>query len=282
MESATNGLPSDTNSLDVHSLEATTQPFVGRWNKLVSQTNWEKGRIIQQWRETLVDAGAPATEYADEAWSRRVGSVTGQHVGRLRRVYQRFGQTYEQFSGLYWSHFQACLDWDDAEMWLEGAVQNRWSVSQMRQQRWETMGAIADQTPRDEDIVVSEVDEDLEHGVNEPPQPGQQDRNNTYDSTPRSEGPDFGEGDEAQAGGMSRESVASDAYLPDGQQTIDESVQPFSQVGDLPDDLTDAFESFKLAILNHKMDQWRQVTCDEVLSVLDALKLLATAPSSSE
>ena len=120
-------------------LDAASVPFVGRWNQLVSNTNWEKGRIIYQWREALVASQAPATEYSDEAWSSRVGGVTGQHVGRLRRVYQRFGQVYEDYPGLYWSHFQASVDWDDAEMWLEGAVQNNWSVSSMRNQRWDTM-----------------------------------------------------------------------------------------------------------------------------------------------
>ena len=27
--------------------------FVGQWNRLVSTTNWEKGRIICQWRDAL-------------------------------------------------------------------------------------------------------------------------------------------------------------------------------------------------------------------------------------
>src|SRR5262245_43352611 len=98
-------------------------PFVGRWNHLVSDTNWEKGRIICQWREALQVTKVSPVEYSDEAWSRRVGGVTGQHVGRLRRVFQRFGDSYSRYHGLYWSHFYAALDWDDAEMWLEGAVQ---------------------------------------------------------------------------------------------------------------------------------------------------------------
>ena len=34
-------------------LDQASRPFVGRWNQLVSDTNWEKGRIIQQWREAL-------------------------------------------------------------------------------------------------------------------------------------------------------------------------------------------------------------------------------------
>ena len=100
-----------------------------------------------------VEADAPA-EYSDETWSRQVGSVTPQHVGRLRRVYERFGQVYDGYDdGLYWSHFQAALDWNDAEMWLEGAVQNDWSISEMRRTRWETLGGAAELQPREEDIV---------------------------------------------------------------------------------------------------------------------------------
>ena len=69
-----------------------------------------------------------------------MGNVTPQHVGRLRRASERFGATRDGYPGLYWSHFQAALDWDDAEMWLEGAVQSDWSISAMRHRRWEAQG----------------------------------------------------------------------------------------------------------------------------------------------
>ena len=89
----------------------------------------------------LAQAHAAASEYTDDAWSRQVGNVTPQHTGRLRRVYQRFAGVREAYPGLYWSHFQAALDWDDAEMWLEGAVQNGWSIAQMQNERARTLGA---------------------------------------------------------------------------------------------------------------------------------------------
>ena len=63
------------------SLVAASQPFVGRWSKLVSTTNWEKGRIIVQWREALVSQGLPVSEYSDEAWGRLVGGVVLVHGG---------------------------------------------------------------------------------------------------------------------------------------------------------------------------------------------------------
>jgi hypothetical protein len=67
-------------------LDAASLPFVGRWNKLVTTTNWEKGRIIHQWREAILASGAPVTEYSDEAWARRVTGVTGQQrVSQVRR-----------------------------------------------------------------------------------------------------------------------------------------------------------------------------------------------------
>ena len=120
--------------------EERSQLYVGRWHHLVSDTNWEKGRIICQWRGELHDAGAPATEYSDEAWATRIGNVSSQHVGRLRRTFLRFGEVQTSYERLYWSHFQAAVEWTDAEMWLEGAVQNKWSVSDMRKARAETTG----------------------------------------------------------------------------------------------------------------------------------------------
>ena len=138
-------------------IETTSHEYLGRWNRLVSTTNWEKGRIVAEWREALIEAAAPAAAYSDEAWSRRVGSVTPQHTGRLRRVYQRFAAMREKYPGLYWSHFQAALDWDDAEMWLEGAVQNRWSISQMQGERSRTLGALVEECV---EATAVEMDED--------------------------------------------------------------------------------------------------------------------------
>ncbi len=134
--------------MDSALIDSTSEQFLGQWKRLVSTTNWEKGEIIHAWRTALEAADAPVSEYSDDAWSRRVGNVTPQHVGRLRRVFDRFGGVRDDYQGLYWSHFQAALDWDDAEMWLEGAVQEGWSISEMRHKRWETRGG-GEEEPRD-------------------------------------------------------------------------------------------------------------------------------------
>src|SRR5437868_9520616 len=96
-----------SDSAAIGGIDEASAPFLGQWNRLVSTTNWEKGRIIHEWRQALVAADAPSAEFADEAWSLRVGNVTGQHVGRLRRVYERFDALRGEFPLLYWSHFQA-------------------------------------------------------------------------------------------------------------------------------------------------------------------------------
>lgn len=267
-------------------VQEASQPYIGEWNQLISTTNWEKGRIIVAWRGLLIDNGAPVAEYADEAWARLVGGVTGQHVGRLRRVYQKFGQDYPKFQGLYWSHFQAAVDWEDAEMWLEGALQSSWSVSQMRKQRWETLGAIEADAPQAEDVVASELDEDFEPAQNNEPVPSSVSAEySEFESGPVHESPDFGDEGEGSSGaavastGGEEEAYASDTGV--ATQPV-ERVRPFEALGDLPDDVVDAFETFKLTILKHRRESWQGMKQEDLVAALDALKQLALAPPDEE
>ena len=259
------------------SLDAASLPFVGRWNKLVTTTNWEKGRIIQQWREAMIASGAPVTDYSDEAWARRVTGVTGQHVGRLRRVYQKFGETFEQFDGLYWSHFQAALDWEDSSAWLKQAIERGWSVTQMRGARWESLGIPPEDRPAEETPVEAELDEDFEPALREKPAPealsATRDQARSADEGPRIEGPDFGDED---SGGETPRSEFHDGF--DEQAEAPAPIRPFQNIGSLPDDVVEAFEGYKLAILRHKREGWGQITLDEMLATLDSLKELALTP----
>ena len=93
--------------MDFALVDHASEQYLGQWKRLVSTTNWEKGRIIHQWRLALAAADAPTADYCDDAWSHRVGNVTPQHVGRLRRVFERFAAQRDDYPGLYWSHFQA-------------------------------------------------------------------------------------------------------------------------------------------------------------------------------
>jgi hypothetical protein len=258
--------------------QETSQSYIGRWNRLVSTTNWEKGRIIFDWRSALIAERAAVVEYSDEAWSRLVGGVTGQHAGRLRRVYERFGDIHLQFEGLYWSHFQAALDWEDAEMWLEGALQSQWSVAEMRRRRWQTMGGLAEDEPREDQIVAAEVDEDF---AAQPPATAAtvNSRSELYDEGAVSEarspaGPDFGDDQDVSAG--SAADARADVDMPAQPQA--ERARPFADLPELPADLAAAFESFQLAILRQRAGGWQEISPADVLASLEALKSLVISP----
>ncbi|NOZ40627.1 MAG: hypothetical protein GXP24_10440 [Planctomycetes bacterium] len=252
---------------------------VGKWNHLISTTNWEKGQIICEWREAMIASDAAVTEYSDETWAQLVGGVTSQHVGRLRRVSQRFGDVSTQYEGLHWSHFQACLDWDDAEMWLEGSIQNSWSVSQMRGKRWETVGT----TPEEQTAEVAQATAEQQTEA-------EAEEAQTQSSSSSADGDREATGDSdsltsstAELGGTGE--TASE--LPNsgvGVAGESESVDPVEKrtrlsvdVESLPDDLAEAFESFKLAIIAHRRENWRDTTPESVIECLDSLKQLVTA-----
>jgi len=257
MPSESPTLPVDNPNFITISKKTTTEskPFIGQWNTLVSTTNWDKGQIICLWRKQLEHEGVKANEYSDEAWSQLVGGVTPQHVGRLRRCYDRFGHVFGEYNGIFWSHFYAALDWDDAEMWLEGAVQNKWSVSGMRKERWETLGKVGDK-PAEGEIISTEINEETQSlSLSEKPRNNDRD----YIEGPVHEGPDWGDQDSPNPGSKS----SSDS-------------RPFEAFTSLPDDVMDAASAFKVAIIKHKATEWEECTREDLLGMLDALKQLAT------
>ena len=255
-------------------IDQLSEPIVGKWNVLVSQTNWEKGALILSWRNDLITAGLPSTAYSDEAWARRVGNVTPQHVGRLRRVAERFGEKSKDFVGLYWSHFNTALDWDDAELWLEGAVQNGWSVAQMRVHRWEAIGGSDEQKPSESDIFISDIDEEV------------------YRQSP----PDRIEGRSVEIGGadidvapVAPSDYGAEPLKKKEQSKKDRVKQPESHgnapltgellmslrdISQFPADLAESLELLKVAILNQKLAGWKSVPAEQVRRSLDALKML--------
>ncbi|MCH2177253.1 MAG: hypothetical protein MK106_00480 [Mariniblastus sp.] len=256
-------------------LDECSRSFVGQWRTLISTTNWDKGKIIHQWRESLDGSNLPESSFTDEQWSKTVGGVTPQHVGRLRRTYVRFGHVYPEYETLYWSHFYATLDWEDAELWLEGAVQNGWSVSQMRGQRWETMGKDPRDKPEITDIVVTESEEEAEALTISG-------RVSASDQEvlegPIHEGPDFGESERPASSGAEVAQALADGAMTT-QVAAEARVRPFESFTDLPDDLAEASNMFKVAIIRHKTDQWKEISSDEVMGLLDAMKQLVVAAS---
>ncbi len=257
---------------DPRSIELS-EPFVTRWTVLVSTTNWEKGAIICAWRKELEAQDAPISSYSDEAWGRRVGGVTSQHVGRLRRVYQRFGTSHSTYPKLYWTHFLAALDWDDAEMWLEGAAQSQWSVSQMRQTRWQSMGGDPQSQPIEDEIVSASIDEDFSPSADTMVKEKPADNDREIPTGPRYDEPDFGEESDATAAIADTD---GDDELP-WEETSEpgEIVSPFASLPALPVDVADALEQFKLAIIRHRSSEWAEISREDMVQTLDALRIFA-------
>lgn len=263
-----------------------SEEFIGQWHTLISTTNWEKGRIIAEWRSALFATEAPAKCYSDEAWTRRVGGVTAQHVGRLRRVYDRFGSSYTSYPKVYWSHFLATLEWDDAEMWLEGASRSGWSVSEMRGSRAEALGLSSDTVDQEsataEEIASQQIDEDYEPLAEMASQEDlvsdaeKKDRVGT--TGPTNEGPDFGDEDQDDDDRRrSKEDQDDDDDMPfEANSPRAPLTNPFASLPQLPADVAEALELFKLAVVRHRNSHWEEVSQAHVLQVLDALRSFAS------
>ncbi|MDR3181974.1 MAG: hypothetical protein LBT89_03490 [Planctomycetaceae bacterium] len=253
-------------------------PHIGQWNRLVSQTNWEKGTCILRWRSDIIAAGLPNTVYSDDAWGRRVG-ISPQHVSRLRRVAERFADTQKNYAGVYWSHFNAALDWDDAELWLEGAVQNGWSVAQMKVQRAETVGALEDLKPRDEDIYVAEIEEDSYYtaeSVNRQAPQTIEERTAAIGAADITEGFDAGEVKlpESPETKPSKKPKKPVAVPGAAENTSTAEALSKLQCLSLPEEFAEPVESLKLALLNHKAAGWKQVPQQCLADLFDSFKAL--------
>ena len=257
-------------------VDEASMPFVGKWHTLNSTTNWEKGRIISSWREAKKEAGEEVSAFSDEAWAQLVGEVTSQHVGRLRRVFDRFGKNFTDYASLYWSHFHVSLDWEDAEPWLEGAQGQGWSVAGMRRQRDEAHGKSGEGQVIESRIAGSDL-ETVGDGELATVANPDADEEASADWT----GSEGGSSDSSDRSAESDDETASsdeELNMQAAGKTMPK-VRPFEEIADLPDDLADAFEAMKLAILHHKISGWEKISEEEVVSSLIALQQLTVAPS---
>ena len=84
------------------------------------------------------------------------------------------------------------------------------------------------------------------------------------------------EGEEAESGSHESSSSSYDDESPKSQKK--ERTRLSVEVGDLPDDIADAFEQFKLAIITQRRLEWAETTPESVIECLDALRELTLAP----
>ena len=60
-----------------------------------------------------------------------------------------------------------------------------------------------------------------------------------------------------------------------------ELVRPFAGLPDLSSDLAHAFDQFKLALLHHKANEWKEISHDDALKAIEALKTMVMAPAEA-
>ena len=110
-----------------------------------------------------------------------------------------------------------------------------------------------------------------------------------FQSGPKHELPDFGESNEKSGTEKNRQNddlpsnnmLGSSEYdpSPSGQNGASQPhdpeskrPNPFESLGEFPQDVKDAVEQFKLCILRHRASEWQEITREDLISALDALR----------
>jgi hypothetical protein len=91
----------------------------------VSQCNWVVGECASKWTQKY------ARGRTDHDFGQMVG-LSGDQIYQRRRVWTKFGATYQEFSNLKWSFFYVTLNWDDSDECLSWANDTSSTVAEMR------------------------------------------------------------------------------------------------------------------------------------------------------
>ncbi|MGY8733191.1 MAG: hypothetical protein ACKVK0_13720, partial [Pirellulales bacterium] len=90
------------------------------------------------------------------------------------------------------------------------------------------------------------------------------------------DGPDFGDASyQRSSGAVPAANALSDSLDGAPRVVTDEesavTVQPFKDLADLPNDLQDALDNLKIALLQHKANHWESVNEETVIGHLNGL-----------
>ncbi len=107
------------------STKETEEALVDRARNSISESNWVVGECAARWTKKF------ARGRTDGDFAALIG-LSSDQVYQRRRVWEKFGETYGDFSQLRWSHFYVALTWDDAAECLDWAEQNDGSVAEMK------------------------------------------------------------------------------------------------------------------------------------------------------
>lgn len=122
----------------------TEEQLVERAQHAVSRCNWEIGFCAAEWTQRF------ARGRTDADFAQMVG-LSPDQVYQRRRTADRFGNNYEQYPSLKWSHFYTVLTWDDAHDCLQWADENQATVAEMKAWRRAVRGEDLTSEPAAED-----------------------------------------------------------------------------------------------------------------------------------
>lgn len=101
------------------------EQLISEAREAVSQCNWVVGECASKWTKKF------ARGRTDTDFGQLVG-LSGDQIYQRRRVWEAFGDSFQNFSGLKWSFFYVALNWDDSLECLQWAQDSDATVSEMR------------------------------------------------------------------------------------------------------------------------------------------------------
>ena len=111
--------------LELPTSAATEQDLLHIAREALSRCNWVVGKCAAEWTERH------ARGRTDGDFAELVG-LSADQVFQRRRVWETFGDVFEDYPGLKWSHFYVALTWDDAPECLQWADENGATIAEMR------------------------------------------------------------------------------------------------------------------------------------------------------
>lgn len=119
--------------LDLPSSTASEHDLVQIARDALSRCNWIVGKCAADWTERHA-RGRTDADFAD------LVGLSSDQVFQRRRVWETFGDVYESYAQLKWSHFYVALNWDDAPECLQWADENGATIAEMRAWRRALLG----------------------------------------------------------------------------------------------------------------------------------------------
>ena len=121
-------------------IRETEEELLGRAQDAVSRCNWVVGECAAKWTKKY------ARGRTDHDFANLVG-LSPDQVYQRRRVWETFGDVFENYPALRWSHFYVALNWDDAPECLQWGEENQATVAEMKAWRRAMRGDEASDEP---------------------------------------------------------------------------------------------------------------------------------------